>query len=133
HARKEGKRHTLFDHAEHNGCYQTLWNRGGPQNLGGFTVYSTLEPCVMCMSMLMTVRVSRIVWAEDDPAGGGSFMFRHPDELPGRFKAERPALHRGVLQEESRALLRRFFEPKIGGGGHWSDPNNALVRLVMGE
>jgi tRNA(adenine34) deaminase len=131
---KNGITHSLFDHAEHNGCYQALWSRKGPRNLQGFTVYTTLEPCVMCMSLLMTTRVTRIVYGLRDPYGGGEFMLDGA-RLPARFRKERPVLEGGVLREESRALLRKFFleqkRKKNGRHQHWSDEGNPLVRLAM--
>ncbi|OYV63467.1 MAG: hypothetical protein B7X03_01750 [Parcubacteria group bacterium 21-58-10] len=131
HGRKTGINHPLFDHAEHNGCYQALWSREGPRNLDGFTVYTTLEPCIMCLSMLMTARVSRIVYALDDPYGGGGFLLKNPSMLCPRFQEERPVITGGVLQEASKDLLRQFFSKQVGAK-NWSDKNNPLVKLVMG-
>lgn len=130
HGCKTGTAHTLFDHAEHNGCYQALWSRQGPSNLRGFTVYSTLEPCLMCLSMLMTTRVSRIVYGLADPYGGGGFVLKHAKYLPARFKEERPEFEGGLLAKESAGLLREFFT-KNEKNIHWSDKNNPLVRLAM--
>ncbi len=130
HGRKNGIVHPHFDHAEHNGCYQTLWSREGPRNLTGFVVYTTLEPCIMCMGMLMAARVSRIVYGLNDPYGGGGFMLANPAQLPARFQKERPVINGGVLQEESRDLLRQFFSKQVDAP-NWSDKNNPLVRLVM--
>lgn len=130
HGCKTGTIHRHFDHAEHNGCYQALWSRDGPKDLKGFTVYSTMEPCVMCMSMLMTTRVSRIVYGVDDPYGGGAYLLENPAHLPERFYHEHPTLISGVLEAESVALLRQFFQTQADAGG-WSDPNNALIRRVL--
>jgi len=131
HGRKTGIPHPLFDHAEHNGCYQALWSREGPKNLEGFTVYSTLEPCLMCISMLMTTRVNRIVYGLGDPYGGGGFVLARPSYLPARFRDRRPAFEGGLMSEASRELLRQYFL-KRKEGGHWADLDNALVKLVMG-
>lgn len=131
HGRKTGINHPHFDHAEHNGCYQALWSRNGPRNLAGFTVYTTLEPCLMCISMLMTTRVSRIVYALEDPYGGGGFLLSwRPSILPARFRKEHPSIEGGVLRDDSKDLLRKFFE-KQTGAQNWSDKNNPLVRLAM--
>jgi tRNA(adenine34) deaminase len=132
HGAKTGLVHSLFDHAEHNACYQALWSREGPRNLEGFTVYSTLEPCLMCLSMLMTTRVSRIVYACEDPYGGGCRLLENPALLPMRFQKERPVAEGGLLQAESKELLRRFFSSeKRLGQKNWSDPDNPLIKLVM--
>jgi len=131
HGVKNGTTHTLFDHAEHNACYAALWSRKGPRNLEGCTVYSTLEPCMMCLSMLMTTRVSRIVFACEDPYGGGCKLLKRPSCLPLRFQKEHPTVTGGVLRAESKELLRRFFVlQKDSGQKNWSDPDNPLVKLV---
>lgn len=128
---KNGIAHALFDHAEHNACYQALWSREGPSNLKGFTVYSTLEPCLMCLSMLMTTRVSRIVYACRDPYGGGCQILENPACLPIRFKDERPTVEGGLLEAESKELLRQFFSLDHSGHKHWNDRINPLVQYVM--
>lgn len=130
HGRKTGINHPLFDHAEHNGCYQALWSREGPRNLSGFTVYTTLEPCLMCLSMLMTARVSRIVYALDDPYGGGGVLLKNPSVLPARFREERPAIEGGVLRAASKDLLKQFFSKQVGAK-NWSNKENPLVKLAM--
>lgn len=130
-ARKLGDKHALFDHAEHNGCYQVLYDRA-LENLDGFTVYSTMEPCLMCMSMLMTTRVSRIVYGIEDPYGGGGFILKHPELLPERFQKKRPTLEGGFMRPESLGLLHRFFS-EGRDERNWSDKDNALVKLIMNE
>jgi tRNA(adenine34) deaminase len=129
HGTKSGLVHLLFDHAEHNACYEALWSREGPKNLRGFTVYSTLEPCLMCLSMLMTARVSRIVFACEDPYGGGTRLLENPAVLPLRFQEGRPDIVKGVLASESKALLRKFFDEQKDSP-NWSNPSNPLVALV---
>jgi len=133
---KNGLAHVLFDHAEHNGCYQALWSRQGPSNLQGFTVFSTLEPCLMCLSMLMTTRVSRIVYAFPDPYGGGCSILQQPQLLPYRFQKEHPEVRGGVLADESKALLRKFFlrlQQKNVKSKNWSDSENPLVKLAIAD
>lgn len=135
--RKDGMHHPHFDHAEHNGCYRALprGEEGVRSDLSGVTVYTTLEPCIMCIGLLMTTRVSRIVYGLNDPYGGGGFILSSHVEgcLPERFQQDRPELCGGVLENKSRALLRKFFEKqkKKSKGTPWSTANNALVRHVM--
>ena len=75
--------------------------------LEGCTLYVTLEPCAMCAGGLVLSRVDRVVFgAWDDKAGMvGSVgdILRHP-----RLNHQ-PEVQGGVLEAESRALLREFF------------------------
>ena len=128
---KSGMRHAVFDHAEHNGCYQLLWDRHGTNNLRGCEVFSTLEPCIMCMALLMKTRVSRIVYALEDPYGGGSCILS--GSLPAQFQQEHPSVERGPFREESRKLLREFFSQQPRNGLRWTDRENPLIKLVMDE
>jgi tRNA(adenine34) deaminase len=75
--------------------------------LPGCTLYATLEPCAMCVGALVHARISRLVFAADDPKSGAcgsvldltsSAAFNHKFEVT-----------RGVLLDESAKLLRDFF------------------------
>jgi tRNA(adenine34) deaminase len=76
--------------------------------LAATTLYSTLEPCSMCMGAVLNARVSRVVFgAWDSKAGAcGSVIDlpREPRLAPGLD------VFGGVCGEESAALLRQFFE-----------------------
>jgi tRNA(adenine34) deaminase len=75
--------------------------------LPGSTLYVTLEPCVMCVGALIHARVARLVFAALDPktgACGSVFDLAATRELNHRIDVTR-----GVLADESGALLRRFF------------------------
>lgn len=70
------------------------------------TLYTTLEPCPMCLSAIQHFRVKRLVYGAPDIRLGscGSFisLTNHPFhklEITG-----------GILKEESSMLLRRFFQ-----------------------
>jgi tRNA(Arg) A34 adenosine deaminase TadA len=79
----------------------------GNYRLTGSTLYVTLEPCAMCVGAIVHARVARLVFAAPDPksgACGSALDLTASDAFNHRFE-----LSRGVLQEESAALLRRFF------------------------
>jgi tRNA(adenine34) deaminase len=61
----------------------------------------------MCAGALVLARVARVVYAADDPKAGavGSLW----DVVRDRRLNSRPEVIRGVLAEESTALLRTFF------------------------
>jgi len=87
----------------------------GSWRLDGCTLVVTLEPCTMCAGALVLARVARLVYAADDPKAGavGSLW----DVVRDRRLNSRPEVVRGVLAEESAALLRGFFAGQRGGAG----------------
>ncbi len=78
--------------------------------LEGATLYVTLEPCAMCVGAALNARVARIVFGAWDPkagACGGLFDLTREPRCTHRLD-----VFGGVCAEESRALLRRFFEAR---------------------
>ena len=82
----------------------------GSWRLDDLTLFVTLEPCVMCAGAILQSRIKRLVFgAWDEKAGSvGSVMdvIRDPRALT---KVE---VVSGVLQNESSALLNKFFKVK---------------------
>ena len=78
--------------------------------LTGCTLYTTLEPCPMCAGALHASRISRLVYAAPDPkAGAAGTLYDLPADT--RLNHTYPRTP-GVLQVESAALLRSFFEQR---------------------
>ena len=94
-------------HAELLAIRQAAETIGG-WRLSGATLYVTLEPCAMCAGAIVNSRIDRLVFGADDPKAGfcGSLgdLVRDP-RLNHRVEVER-----GVLADESSALLREFFQ-----------------------
>jgi len=78
--------------------------------LPGTTLYVTLEPCAMCAGAMIHARLSRLVFAADDPKTGacGSVLdvLNHP-KLNHQMQMDQ-----GILAEESATLLRSFFRER---------------------
>ena len=93
-------------HAEMIALREAARTLGG-WRLVGATLYCTLEPCPMCAGAMVSARLPRLVYGADDPKAGavGSVveLLRDP-----RFN-HRVTVVRGVLAEESQALLEQFF------------------------
>jgi len=79
----------------------------GNYRLSGTTLYVTLEPCVMCASAIAQARVQRLVFGAWDPLAGGVGSRIDVLALPGLN--HRVDAFGGVLMEECKALLDRFF------------------------
>lgn len=91
--------------------------RAGAQSLGnyrltGLTLYVTLEPCPMCAGALSLARIGRVVWAADDPKGGG--VVHGPRVFDQPTCHWRPATEGGLLADEASGLLKRFFRARRG-------------------
>jgi tRNA(adenine34) deaminase len=76
--------------------------------LEGATLYTTLEPCVMCAGALVAARVSRLVFgARDLRFGGVRSKFRLADASVLNHRLE---IIEGVLGAECTQLMKNFFE-----------------------
>ncbi len=82
----------------------------GNYRLTGLTLAVTLEPCAMCAGAISHARIGRVVFAADDPKGGG--VIHGPRLFDQPTCHWRPAVDRGPLAEESAALLRGFFRAR---------------------
>ena len=79
----------------------------GDWRLNGATLYATIEPCAMCAGAIVQFRVSTLVYGAADPKAGAVDsvvdLVREP-----RFN-HRVEVVAGVLEEECRSIIRRFF------------------------
>jgi len=129
HGIKTGQHHPRLDHAELNAINQALWSREGPRTLSGVTVYVTLEPCMVCMSMLAACRVERIVYGLRDHYAGATGLLTTAEKLPPMYRKAKPRTEGGCLATESKALLQEFFLNNEVGQT-W-DRENPLVKYCV--
>jgi tRNA(adenine34) deaminase len=74
------------------------------------TLYSTLEPCVMCAGALVAARVERLVFgARDLRFGGVRSKFRAADSELLNHRVE---VVEGVMGAECAELMLRFFNAR---------------------
>jgi len=80
--------------------------------LDELTVYSTMEPCLMCYATMILNGIRNMVYAYEDVMGGGTNL---PLELLNPLYAEMKVnVVPHVLRQESLELFKQFF----------SDPEN---------
>lgn len=92
-------------HAEMN-ALEAACKYTGRTKLYGCTLYTTLEPCPMCMGACIISGIKRIVFGAYDPKNGSAVSaaninnceFTHIPEIRG-----------GILEDKCGALLRGFF------------------------
>ena len=73
-------------------------------------LYTTVEPCLMCMGALLHARIRRVVFGCSDPKGGAAgtlYDLSHDERLNHRIE-----ITSGVDAEECRHLLQKFFYSK---------------------
>ena len=94
---------------------EVLALRQAAARLGGWrlpetAIYVTLEPCAMCAGAISLARVPRLVFGAADPKGGavGGVHDLYAQPLADVLNHV-PAVERGLLAEESAALLASFF------------------------
>lgn len=70
-------------------------------------IYSTMEPCLMCLGAILISGIRNIVYAYEDVMGGGcSCDFR---SLPPLYSQDPPVIVPHVLREKSLFLFQAFF------------------------
>lgn len=103
--RRETGKNALY-HAEIEAIDNACKKLGG-WRLPGCTLYVTLEPCPMCTGAIINARIERVVYGASDAKAGSMGSVIDLTQLPYNHK---PAVERGVLQEECAALLSSFFK-----------------------
>lgn len=94
-------------------------------DLGTVTVYSTLEPCLMCYTTMLLSGIRRFVWAYEDVMGGGANLPLYMlNTLYAQMKVH---LLDRVLRDESVQLFQEFFQT----GSYWQE--SLLARYTLAQ
>jgi len=75
--------------------------------LSGVTMYSTVEPCMMCAGAMIHARISRLVYGTPDPKAGSAGSIYNV--LTDPRLNHRVDVVSGVREDACAALLRDFF------------------------
>ncbi|MBF0378930.1 MAG: nucleoside deaminase [Desulfamplus sp.] len=82
----------------------------GNYRLCGATIYSTIEPCIMCMGAIIHSRFTRLVYGASDPkwgAAGSIYNFAYDNRLNHKIE-----IVSGVCFNETREIIKVFFKDK---------------------
>lgn len=79
----------------------------GTSRLDQCTLWVTLEPCAMCAAAIAIARLKALRFAAEDEKGGA--VLHGPRIFAQPTCHHRPDVLGGIGEEESGALLRRFF------------------------
>lgn len=114
-----------FRHAEIEALRQAM----GQRRTGPLTLYSTLEPCIMCFGTALHTLVARVVFALEDPGAGATAI--DLKTLPRRHRGNLPEVVGGVLRDDAMTQMRSFITTT--NSKYWSNPQVPLVALVNGS
>lgn len=82
----------------------------GEKFLTNYTLYVTVEPCLMCSGMIIWSRVGRVVFGcYDDKAGAAGSIY---NALFDKHFNHHPQLTTGVMEAECRSIIQEFFKGK---------------------
>ena len=84
--------------------------RMGNYRLPDATLYVTIEPCQMCVGAMIHARIARVVYGAAEPKAGAIESAMHAHEHPSLNHRMRAT--GGVLEEEGRDLIQRFFRQR---------------------
>lgn len=91
-------------------CIQEASQKLGTWHLGDCVLYTTVEPCAMCSGAIINARIPTVIYAAPGIKFGthlsvvnilDSKKFNHNVNVTG-----------GVLEEDSAALLKAFFQER---------------------
>lgn len=105
---KVEKLHTQAAHAE----MEAISRAGASRNdwrMNGCWLFVTLEPCSMCISMILLSRVSGLIFAAPSPLFG---YHLDKDISYQVYKRDALVVIEGVCKQESVDLLQSFFNKK---------------------
>ena len=90
-------------------------HRLGNYRLSGAVLYSTVEPCLMCLGAAVHARIARVVYGAADAKAGGIARLEAVRAAGADFN-HRFATTGGVLAGEAAALLLDFFRERRAAG-----------------
>ena len=96
-------------HAEMN-AIKNACEKLGNYRLNNTIIYSTIEPCVMCMGAIIHARIKKVVFGAFDSKWGGAgsiYSFQNNKNLN-----HKPEIVSGILENDCKRLLQDFFREK---------------------
>ena len=77
------------------------------RNPSAMTLYSTMEPCLMCFGAILIHGIGQVVYAYEDAMGGGTGCTLA--KMPALYRDSNISIVSNVLRTESLELFKAFF------------------------
>lgn len=99
-------KHDVAAHAE-TVCIRKLTKRVGNFNLQGYTLYSTFEPCAICIVAMLRTNISRVIYGAqgEDAPQFSSGILQQANRRVHELAKRRLKFVPGILREECAQLL----------------------------
>ncbi len=88
-----------------------------PVDPGKCVLYATMEPCLMCFGAIILSGIKTVVYAFEDPMGGGTTC--DLTTLAPLYRNSRIRIKKGVCRQKSLDLFYDFFNKK--DNRYWKD------------
>ena len=102
------KKKQQLAHAEIRAITQAC-RKLGDWRLDGCWIYVTLEPCALCMNLILLSRIHGLAFGASSPLFGYKLDNRWPLQVYRRNTLE---IISGIALQESAALLKNFFKER---------------------
>jgi tRNA(Arg) A34 adenosine deaminase TadA len=91
------------------------------------TLYSTLEPCLMCLGVATLNKVNRIIYIQTDPHAGACGIDRA--SLGVRYQEAWPEIIHAAYSSEPKRMIIKYLRKQIAEGirTEWSEKFLALL------
>lgn len=105
----ENRKETLQDTVAHAEilAIQNASKTLGSWRLNNATLYTNVEPCIMCCGAILHSRVNRVVFCAAEPKFGGVVSQANLLDIP--TLNHQVEYQYGLMAEQSQQLIRRFF------------------------
>lgn len=120
-----------LDHAEMLLLRNYFQNKNLKRNKHHVSLYTTLEPCMMCIGTILHCPIDTIVYSTSDPYGGGCSIV-HAQQLPVRHKDHPLEAIGGILEKKTRKLFKEFIEMNTGEFYSRENIENPFIRHILG-